>query len=254
MAEKYDDIRHLFCECDKCVIIDDAKKQEAIKQLRQNQAEQPVLSTGRGWQRINWRMLKYQIYYMDKTILSIHLTVCLGIVIFGCCQQWDQISMIVSGALGALSLLEVGNLFFAGMSELGESCYFNVRQLTAFQMVYSGVISLTTLLATTVSAGLKYQLDIMQTGLYIMVPFVFTECICMTVMIMEIGRRNLLLLVAAGIFSALFWSVLSSIPDLYGASALVFWVLALMAGLGILAVQIRRFFSALDKGEILCAD
>lgn len=254
MAEKYDDIRHLFYECDKCVIIDDAKKQEAIKQLRQNQAEQPVLSTGRGWQRINWRMLKYQIYYMDKTILSIHLTVCLGIVLFGSCRQWDQISMIVSGALGALSLLEVGNLFFTGITELGESCYFNVRQLTAFQMVYSGVISLTTLLVTTVSAGLKYQLDIMQTGLYIMVPFVFTECICLTVMIMEIGRRNLLLLVAAGIFSALFWSVLSFIPDLYGASALVFWVLALMAGLGILAVQVRRFFNALDKGEILCAD
>ena len=162
--------------------------------------------------------------------------------------------MIVSGALGALSLLEVGNLFSSGMTELGESCYFNVHQIAAFQMVYSGLISLTALLVTTVFTGLKYQLRIMEISIYILVPFVFTECICMTVMLMEIGRRNLLMLVAAGIFSILFWSVLASIPRLYEASALFFWGVALIAGIGILAVQIRRFFSALDKGEILCAD
>lgn len=162
--------------------------------------------------------------------------------------------MIVSGALGALSLLEVGNLFFSGMTELGESCYFNVRQLAAFQMVYSGVLSLVALMLATVSAGLKYQLDLMRTGLFILVPFVFTECICLTVIILEVGRRNLLLIVAVGIFSALFWGVLASIPELYEASALAFWGVALMAGIGILAVQVRRFFNALDKGEILCAD
>ena len=140
------------------------------------------------------------------------------------------------------------------MTELGESCYFNLLQLTAFQMAYSGLISLVTLLLTTVSASLKYQLDIMKIGLYILVPFVFTECICMTIMIMGIGRRNLLPIVAVGIFSALFWGVLTAIPGLYEASALVFWGIALIAGTGILIIQVMRFFRALDKGEIVCAD
>lgn len=254
MAEKYDDIRELFHKNDKCVIIDNTKKQETIKQMNLNQKEQSVLLSERNWPRINFQIIKSQLCYMEKTILTIHLAACLGIVFLGNCRQWGQVSMIVSGALGALSLLEVGNLFFSGMTELGESCYFNVRQLAAFQMVYSGVLSLVALMLATVSAGLKYQLDLMRTGLFILVPFVFTECICLTVIILEVGRRNLLLIVAVGIFSALFWGVLASIPELYEASALAFWGVALMAGIGILAVQVRRFFNALDKGEILCAD
>ena len=249
MGEQYGDIKELFDKNDSSVIIDASRKQETLKSVKRNLIQQSALSMGS-----NWQILKYQIFYMDKTILMIHLAICLVIIIWGSCQQWGQISMIVSGALGALSLLDVGNLFFSRMTELGESCYFNVRQLSSFQMVYSGVISLVTLLITTLFASLKYQLDLMKTGLYILVPFVFTECVCMTVMLMGIGRRNLLPLIAAGIFSALFWGVLASIPNLYETSALVFWVLALIAGIGILAIQVRRFFSALDKGEIICAD
>lgn len=215
MADKYDDIRELFHRVDKSVRIDSAKKQETfahIEQIRLTQTEQSALPPENDFRtkvRVKARILKSQIYYMDKTILAIHLMVCLGIIFLGSCRQWGQISMIVSGALGALSLFEVGNLFFSGMTELGESCYFNVRQLAAFQMVYSGVVSLVALMLATVSANLNYHLDFMRTVLFILVPFVFTECTCMTVMLMEIGRRNLLLLVAVGIFSALFWGVLA---------------------------------------------
>ena len=265
MADRYNDIRELFHKADKSVRIDSVKKRETLEhleQIRLNQTEQSALPPENDWHytdfrtevRTKARILKSQIYYMDKTILAIHLMVCLGIIFLGSCRQWGQISMIASGALGALSLFEVGNLFFSGMTELGESCYFNVRQLAAFQMVYSGVVSLAALMLATVSASLNYHLDFMRTVLFILVPFVFTECTCMTVMLMEIGRRNLLLLVAVGIFSALFWGVLASIPDLYEASALAFWGVALMAGIGMLAVQVRRFFNALGKGEILCAD
>lgn len=250
MGEKYDELRDMFDINDKKIIVDGAKKQETLKQLRLNLKESPVQTPVSRWQ-----IIKLQIYYMDKTILILHLVVCLGIIIWGGnCQQWEQLSIIVSGALGALSLLEVGNLFFSGMTELGESCYLNVSQLTAFQMAYSGLLSLAALMLATISVNLKYQLDIMKLGIYIFVPFVFTECICMTVMTREIGRRNLLALIVVGIFSALFWGVLASIPSLYEASALFFWGIALIAGIGILVIKIRRFFKALDKGELLCAD
>ncbi len=165
MAEKYDDIREIFCKYDASLLIDDARKQETLEQLQLDQKAQAMLSPGRNRKHLDFAILKYQFCYMDKTILFLHLAVCLGIIFLGRYRHWDQIAMIVSGVLGALSLLEVGNLFFAGMTELGESCYFNVRQLTAFQMVYSGVISLAALMITTVSAGLKYQLDIIRTGL-----------------------------------------------------------------------------------------
>lgn len=242
MGEKYDAVKELFDKNDAHVTIDTAKKQETqklVRESRQNDSAAPPVH--------RWQIIKMQVFHMDKTIMIIHLAACIGTVLLGRCQHWGQISMIVSGALGALSLLEVGNMFYSKMTELGESCYFNVRQLAAFQMAYSGLLSLAALLVTAAFSGL-------QAGIYILVPFVFTECVCMAVMLTENGRRNLLLFVAAGVFSALFWSVLSSVPRLYEASALAFWGAALIAGIGLWAMQIRRFFRALDKGEILCAD
>jgi hypothetical protein len=43
-------------------------------------------------------------------------------------------------------------------------------------------------------------------------------------------------------------------PRLYEASALVFWIAALVAGMGIFVLQMKWFFEILDKGEIVCAD
>lgn len=247
---EYSTVKEIFSKSDTCVMIDAAKKQELQNLIKECEKTSCVSVSVNMWQQI-----KMQVYYMDKTILLIHLMACFATILLGKhYQYWGQVSVIVSSALGTLSLFEVGNLFFSGMTELGESCYFNMRQLAAFQMVYSGLFSLLALLAATVSASLEYQLDIMETGLYIMVPFVFTESVCLTVMLMEAGRRNLLLFVAAGLFSALFWSVLTMIPGLYEMSALGFWGVALVAGTGILGIQLRRFFTALDKGEILCAD
>ena len=162
--------------------------------------------------------------------------------------------MFFSGVLGALSFLEVGSMFFSRMTELEAVSYFNVRQLATFQMTYSGLLSLAALMIFTVFANIRLEKNLMVTCIYILVPFVFTECVCMTVMLTEIGRRNILLLIAVGIFSTFFWGILASMPMLYEASATVFWIVALLAGIGIFAVQIKRFFHVLDKGEIICAD
>lgn len=247
---KYNDVREIFDKSDAHITIDVAKKQRLQDLIKERGKAPGTFVSVRKWQ-----LFKMQVYYMDKTIFLIHFMACLATILLGRrCQYWGQISVIVSSALGALSLCEVGNLFFSRMTELGESCYLNMRQLAAFQMVYSGLLSLLALLITTMSAGLEYQLDILKTGLYIMVPFVFTECVCLTVMLMEAGRRNLLLLVAIGIFSALFWSVLAMVPKLYEASALTFWIVGLIAGTGIFIMLLGCFFDAIDKGEILCAD
>lgn len=99
-------------------------------------------------------------------------------------------------------------MFFSGMTELEASCYFNVRQLTAFQMTYSGILSLAALLLSTVFASIRLERNILMTGIYILVPFVATECVCLAVMLTEIGRRNLLVLIAAGFFprfSGVYW-------------------------------------------------
>ena len=113
---------------------------------------------------------------------------------------------------------------------------------------------MTALLIAFVYAGFINKSLAIETGLYMLVPFVSTECIYMAVMLSESGRRNKMLLVAVGVFAVLFWSTLSSIPSLYETSAIVFWGMAFLAGTGIFVMQIKRFFSALEKGEILCVD
>jgi len=253
MREKIDDIRDLFLKNDSRVIIDASKKQETQKYIRAQKFEQENSINTR------WQMIKGQMQHMDKNILWIHLAVCVGIIVFVWTdwfriQYWEKYGMIFSGVLGALSFLEVGSMFFSRMTELEAACYFNVRQLAAFQMTYSGLLSLAVLLIFTIFANIRLEKNLIVMGIYILVPFVFTECVCMTVMLTEIGRRNILLLIAAGIFSTFFWGILASRPILYEASATVFWVAALFAGIGIFAVQIKRFFHVLDKGEMICAD
>lgn len=253
MREKTDDIRDLFVKNDSGVIIDVSRKQKTLECVSAQEFEQKNRVSTR------WQIIKGQIRHMDKNILWMHLAVCIGIVVLVWTnwfdvQSWEKYGMIFSGVLGALSFLEVGSMFFSKMTELEAVCYFNVRQLATFQMTYSGLLSLAALMIFTVFANIRLEKNLMVTGIYILVPFVFTECVCMTVMLTEIGRRNILLLIAVGIFSAFFWGILASSPMLYEASATIFWTVALLAGIGIFAVQIKRFFRVLDKGEIICAD
>lgn len=253
MREKTDDIRDLFVKNDSGVIIDVSRKQKTLECVSAQEFEQKNRVSTR------WQIIKGQIRHMDKNILWMHLAVCIGIVVLVWTnwfdvQSWEKYGMIFSGVLGALSFLEVGSMFFSKMTELEAVCYFNVRQLATFQMTYSGLLSLAALMIFTVFANIRLEKNLMVTGIYILVPFVFTECVCMTVMLTEIGRRNILLLIAVGIFSTFFWEILASSPMLYEASATIFWIVALLAGIGIFAVQIKRFFRVLDKGEIICAD
>lgn len=253
MCEKTDDIRDLFVKNDSSVIIDVSRKQKTLECVSAQEFEQKNRVSTR------WQIIKGQIRHMDKNILWMHLAVCIGIVVLVWTnwfdvQSWEKYGMIFSGVLGALSFLEVGSMFFSRMTELEAVCYFNVRQLATFQMTYSGLLSLAALMIFTVFANIRLEKNLMVTGIYILVPFVFTECVCMTVMLTEIGRRNILLLIAVGIFSTFFWGILASSPMLYEASATIFWTVALLAGIGIFAVQIKRFFRVLDKGEIICAD
>ena len=44
MAEKYDDIREIFCKYDASLLIDDARKQETLEQLQLDQKAQAMLS------------------------------------------------------------------------------------------------------------------------------------------------------------------------------------------------------------------
>lgn len=67
MRKKYDDIKALFEENDRDVIIDTARKQEALQSVCTKNASMKNTAGTR------WQLVKGQLLYMNKNILCVHL-------------------------------------------------------------------------------------------------------------------------------------------------------------------------------------
>lgn len=163
-------------------------------------------------------------------------------------------SMVLSGVLGIVSIAEISRIFFSGIAELSESCYFNVRQLVAFHMTVSGVINLTVLLIGILLIGYQWQIDLLQIGLYTLVPFVMSECCCMRILLTKAGRKNSCLLMMTGAFIVVFYLILASMPNLYRIAALGVWGIAFAIGILLLGIQIKILLKGIEKGEIICTN
>jgi len=267
------DIREQFRVTDGNIIIDEKRKEEALSLLQREITEKQVRVL-----RNRKRILLQQFRYMDKSMIGIHTAFCIVpilvmAVLHGCKgksligkfliekflleigeKDIIFISAILSGILGILSIMEIGRIFFSGIAELSESCYFNVRQIVAFQMFLSGIVDLSVLFFGILFVGMRWKIDLIRIGLYILVPFVIAECCCLMVVFSEAGRRNSYLLLMVGAFVIVLDCILLSSPELYRTTALTVWAGALMVGLLLFAVQVRLLFRGIEKGEILCTN
>lgn len=251
------DLKNLFLSADSQLNIDENRKHSTLDMLRKEiecKEVRLVVSRRKIWQN--------QLRYADRSMFIFHLAGCaliLLLMVFMNMQNVDNgfmitSAMILAGVLGLFSVLEVGRICFAELSELSETCFFNVRQIAAFDMVLSGIINLTALFAIILFAGQKWQIRLMQIGLYILVPFIFTQCACLGALLTETGRRNAWLVAAIGVFLSVFYVILASAPRLYTESALFLWLIALLTGMVIFGIQIRALFREISKGEILCTN
>lgn len=249
--------RNCFAFSDSRLSIDDARKNSTLATLRQAINAKKILFVS------DKRKIWYgQLHYADKTILYFHTFVCvfflLALKLMEMQQaEWTQMltaSMTLSGILGTLSMLAAGKSCLASLAELSESCFFNVRQMTAFDMVFADLISLVFLAAAILFAGFWWKIGLIRIGLYILVPFSFTQCVCLGILLTERGRRSLWLITATGILLSVFCVVLASYPRLYTGSALFFWAVALAAFGLIQGIQIKLLFAKLRKGEMLCTN
>lgn len=263
MIEK--DIREQFRVTDRIIVIDKARKEKTLSFLHTEttKSRSCVLKNRK-------RILLQQFRYMDKSMIGIHAAFCiLPVLVMVILQgykghgKWMMeigesdiiiLSTILSGILGVISIMEISRVFFSGIAELSESCYFNVRQIVAFQMCLSGIINLLVLFIGIFFVGIRWKMELFRIGLYILVPFVIAECCCLMVVLSEAGRKNSYLLMMVGAFIVVFYCILASSPELYKATALAVWAAALIIGLLLLAVQIKLLFRGIEKGEILCTN
>lgn len=251
------DIRSMFISADAYLPIDAERKRNTLQRLRQEIAGKEVLLVSN-----RWKIWLSQMRYADKSMICFHLLGCIVMLLLIVMMDVRQIdsesiiaaSMILAGVLGTLSMLEVGKVCFARLSELSETCFFNVRQMAAFDMILSGILNLTALAVGILFVGFRWKIWLLQIGLYIMVPFIFAQCVCLGVLLTEAGRKNGWLTAVAGLFLSVVYAIFASTPLLYTTSALFIWAIALVIGAVILGVQTKALFTAINKGEILCAN
>lgn len=259
------DIREEFRITDRTIVIDEKRKEETLLFLQEEIAEKQthVLTNKR-------EMLLQQFRYMDKSMIGIHAAICIIPILITVVLHWPAvygrfmteigekdiilISTIFSGILGIVSIMEISRVFFSGIAELSESCYFNVRQMVAFQMFFSSIMNLTFMFIGILFVGMRWKMELLRIGLYVLVPFIIAECCCLMVILSEAGRKNSYLLVMVGVFVIVFYCILASLPELYQVTMLAVWGAALMVGLLLFAVQIKILFRGIEKGEILCAN
>ncbi|MCH5248770.1 MAG: hypothetical protein J1E98_02500 [Lachnospiraceae bacterium] len=245
----------IFNKADQSLQIDEKRKNDTLLFLQKKVNEKQIRLINNKKQ-ILWNQLRY----MDKSVFMLHIlifVIMLPVMTF-MKQNGNEIkdiiitNVILSGLMGTFSIIEISRVFFSGIAEISESCYFNVRQIVAFYMFISGVINITLLSIGIIFVSYSWKIELLRIGLYIMVPFVFTECCCLGVLLTEAGRKNSYLLVITGIFVIVFHLILSSSLELYNAAALFIWAMTFAAGLLILGLQIKILFSGIKEGEIIC--
>ena len=237
--------------------IDEKRKAETMFILQKEISEKQI-----GILNSRKMIIKGQIRYMDKSVIMIHTLLCLVLsvvgVIMGCHgaskEEMIMFSMMLSGVMGIVSIVQTGRIFSSGIAELSESCYFNIRQIVALHMVLSGIINLTFLLLSVFFVGIQWKMNLLQIGLYLLVPFVMTQCCCLRVLLTEAGRRNTYLLVMTGIFSIIFYLIIASIPELYRITALAVWCIAFIIGLLLLGIQVKILFRGMERGDMICTN
>lgn len=251
------DLKNVFLSADSGLAIDKERKSNTINIL-QKEIECKEVSLVVSKRKI-WRT---QMRYADRSMYFFHLLGCafmLFLMVVMDIRNVDSesmitFSMVLAGILGSLSILGIGKVCFTELAELGETCFFNVQQMTAFEMIRSGIINLATLTAGILFAGSQWKIHLLQFGLYLLVPFIFTQCICLGSLLTEVGRRNAWLIAAIGAFLSVFYVILASTPRLYTESVLFIWVIALFTGVSVFGIQINTLFREIGKGEILCTN
>lgn len=121
-------------------------------------------------------------------------------------------------------------------------------------MIFSGILNLMAVSAAIILVGRQWKIRLLHLGLYVLVPFLFMQCICFGCMLLEKIRRHTWLCAAFLLPTAVFSLAAFQSPALYTESALFFWTAALFAGIAIFAGEMKLLFAKLDKGEILCTD
>lgn len=254
-------LKSMFLGMDHQLPIDETRKADTLNILSQEIQAKEL----RPFQNKK-NLLFTLIRFADKDLPAIHLVGCIVMLVLLFCtgnQAFNDrtnakimvlLSMTLPCFLVFFSVFEVRQICFIGIAELNETCFFHVRQLAALSMALSGILNLMAVSAGILLVGFQWKIRLLQIGLYVLVPFIFMQCICFGCMLTELGRRHLWLNAVFLIPLSVLCTIFVQNQTFYTESALSFWAAALLAGIIILFAETKLFFAKLGKGDILCTN
>ena len=248
------EIKELFLQADKQIAIQESRKQQVLTSMTRELKQQkiPVLN-----QR---EILFSHFLYMDKSFLilyAIAVCFCIGILLLLQRTGADINTMIIACMIGVsgiavLTVFLIDKLFFGRMAELGASCYFSTKQSVAVYMVIVGSVNLAIFILIILCIGSSLNIGVLQLGLYMMTAFFLSNIVSMGILSTEIGRENRYFLFINSVFLAIGYTVFSAVPTAFSAVPLGAWGIACFILGSLFALQLKKLFAEMIKGEILC--
>ena len=160
--------------------------------------------------------------------------------------------MIGVSGIAVLTVFLIDKLFLGRMAELGASCYFSTKQSVAAYMVIVGSINLAIFLLIIFYIGSSLNIGILQLGLYVVTAFFLSNIVSVGILSTEIGRENRYFLFISSVFLAIGYTVFSAVPTVFSAVSLGAWGIACFILGSVFALQLKKLFVEMIKGEILC--
>ena len=185
--------------------------------------------------------------------------ICLGIIFIAILHytgvnQNEMIMVCMAGSaiLSIMSICTIDKLFFGGMGELGESCYFNTKQCVAAWLVLSGVINAVMLVGGVGYLNYCWNLGLLQVVLYILTPYQVSNVIALRILSIENrGKRSALFGISV-LFLPIGFVIVGSTSGVFLTAAVGMWVAAFFFSGFLFAVQMKKLFNKVEKGDILC--
>lgn len=251
------DLKKLFQEADRFIIVDKKGKEQTLERLFEETIEGGTSITAR-FSEIVLSQLRYMekgIWLADAAVNMLFILILLLLRYYGA-EERDitTTAMLLASSSGGVSIWILSRLFSNGAGELAETCYFNTKQLAGLEMTILGGINLIMLSFAVFYVGVQWKMSFFRMGVYVGVPFLFTVSVCLGCMMAETRRRRFAMTAGAGLLSAVLVLAATAVPEVYLPSAAAVWCMALAAGMAVLAVQIRRLFNEIGRGEILCTE
>lgn len=236
------------------VEINETKKEQSLREIRMEVEKKKIQAVPSFAHKI-----KVQFKYMEKVYLFLPIIVIMCVMGVEKILHWNQMQQeifpvlsSVMAFLGVFGAISISRIFAYHMGELEASCYFNVGEIIAIRMLLSGIVHAVVIILCSIILSGWIQHEFISILLYILTPFLISNCICFFILLQMKEKNMVLSFLAVGILCACIWMVMLSNSWIYEAGMIIVWSVLFIVSIVILCSEIRLMFCRVRKGEIIC--